>query len=404
MDLSPDRPLPAGIDTPCFLIDEEELSANLDRFLAALGARWPRSVTAYSLKANALPWLLAYFRDRGLHAEAASDDEYRLALAMGYPHERIIYNGPCKTRETFFDAVTGGAFVNLDSGQELLWLKELDHPGSGPFRVGIRANIDLEARCPGEFGLGTEGSRFGFCHENGELGNAVAFIRGLKRIRLEGLHLHLSSRTRSLAVYRTLAGAAGEIAAAHSLDLSFVNLGGGFFGGLPDKPSFDEYFREIAAELGRRFDPRETTLVVEPGTSLVSSPFSYVTEVTDVKRTVAATFAVTDGSRVHIDPLMRKSGYFFEVLRRKPPAGPPLPRQVISGFTCMEFDRLFVLRDHPELSVGDRIVYHRTGGYTLCLSPMFIKHFPAVAVRRGKEWTVVRGRPAAEDFIRIHSA
>ncbi len=403
MDINPGRPLPVGIDTPCFLIDEEELSSNLDRFVAALGAHWPRSIAAYSLKANALPWLLAYFRDRGLHAEAASDDEYRLALAMGYPHERILYNGPCKSRETFLEAVTRGVFVNVDSGQELLWLKELDRAGSGRFAVGIRANIDLEARCPGEFALGTQGSRFGFCHENGELGKAVAFIRGLNRVRLEGLHLHISSRTRSLAVYRALARAAGEIAAAHSLDLSTVNLGGGFFGGLPDKPSFEEYFREIAAELGRRFDPERTTLVVEPGTSLVSSPFSYVTEVTDVKRTAADTFAVTDGSRVHIDPLMQKSGYFFEVMRRKPPAGPPLERQVISGFTCMEFDRLFVLRDHPELSVGDRIVYHRTGGYTLCLSPMFIKHFPLVAVRRGQEWVVVRGRPAAEDFIRIQS-
>lgn len=45
-------------------------------------------------------------------------------------------------------------------------------------------------------------------------------------------------------------------------------------------------------------------------------------------------------------------------------------KQVISGFTCMENDRLFELTDGPELQTGDRIVYEKVGAYTLCLAPL----------------------------------
>ncbi len=46
----------------------------------------------------------------------------------------------------------------------------------------------------------------------------------------------------------------------------------------------------------------------------------------------------------------------------------------------MEHDRLFVAKDAPELSVGDEIVYHKVGAYTMCLTPLFIKYFPDVYV------------------------
>ena len=48
----------------------------------------------------------------------------------------------------------------------------------------------------------------------------------------------------------------------------------------------------------------------------------------------------------------------------------------------MEYDRLFEASDEPELQRGDHVVYDLAGGYTLCLTPLFIHYYPAVYVRQ----------------------
>jgi diaminopimelate decarboxylase len=51
----------------------------------------------------------------------------------------------------------------------------------------------------------------------------------------------------------------------------------------------------------------------------------------------------------------------------------------------MENDRIFVCNNQPELSVGDRITYHKVGAYTMCFTPLFIKYLPDVYVKNNNE-------------------
>lgn len=405
MPLNREKEIYSKLPTPCFIIDEKELKANVRELREAVQKYWSNAVVAYSFKTNALPWILEYFRDSGFYAEVCSADEYELALLFGYRPERIVYNGLLKTRETFLQALTDGCIVNIDAERELGWLADLDGGNGRSYPVGIRANIDLEAKCPGETVMGEQGSRFGFCFENGELKKALDYIRKMDHIRLAGLHLHYSTRTRSLGVYRALARAACEIAGAYQLELDYVDLGGGFFGGLAGKPGFADYLQVIAAELAPTFPKNRTALIIEPGTSLVSSPFSYLTEVTDIKRTTAGTFIVTDGCRSHIDPLMKKESYCYDLLFNREDADREgiIDKQVIGGFTCMEFDRFFVLANHPPLSAGDRIIYRKVGGYTLCLAPMFMQGYPPVYAQRDGTCTIVRDRVTMREFADINS-
>jgi diaminopimelate decarboxylase len=390
------------IETPYYIIDENELRSNVEKLRMALNTSWNNSLIAYSFKANALPWLLTYFMNSGLYAEVVSDDELQLALMLGYEKSKIVYNGPCKTRVTFLDAINNGCLVNIDSQRELLWLNDLDRSENKKYNVGIRVNFDLEVRCPGESVAGAEGSRFGFCYENGELKKAIDYIRHLDNVSLVGLHLHCSSKSRSVNIFRTISRIACEITESYALDLAYVDIGGGFYGGLIDKPQFTDYFEAISGELSKTFDKDNTVLIVEPGTSLVSSPFSYVTKVTDIKQTTANIFVVTDGSRVHVDPLMKKTGYFFDLINNQDSKGTVLEEQVITGFTCMEFDRLFVLEKYPKLSVGDRIIYQKVGAYTLCLSPLFIKNFPAVYVKNDDNCILVRKPGTVKEYLNIN--
>ena len=277
--------------TPYFLINKDDLEVGLHKLEESLQQSWPNYIIGYSYKTNALPWVIEYFRNHGCYAEVVSDDEYNLAKSIGAKH--IIYNGIAKSKETFLEAVRNHSIVNIDAEYEIEWLDEL---GEGHYEVGIRVNFDLEKYCPGQTQCGDEGERFGFCYENGELKRAIERIEN-QGVKVVGLHLHKSSKTRMPDIYKAIANVAVEISEAYKLKLSYVDIGGGFFGGLKTKPQFPEYFEMISAILKKRFKPQETMLIVEPGMALIGTPVDYVSTVKDIKK---STRNITKGSSVRI--------------------------------------------------------------------------------------------------------
>lgn len=385
-----------SIPTPYFLIHQKELDRNVEKLRTALNQYWENSIVAYSFKTNFTPWLITYFQKEGFYAEVVSDDEYELAKLAGYEN-KIVYNGVAKTKETFLQAIHQGCFVNIETERELQWLKELES-SSTYYEIGLRVNLDLEAYCPNESVTGLEGGRFGFCYENGELKRAIDFIQSVQNVRLSGLHFHNSTKTRSLNIFRTLAQKACEIKEKYYLNLSYIDIGGGFYGGLKGKPEFQHYLKVISEQLQQAFHKDEVTLIVEPGISLVGSPIDYVTTVIDVKKTNRNRFVTTDGSLGHVNPLRNKELQFYEVnltdQHRK-----LTPFQIVGGFTCMENDRFLKLQNYPQLEVGDQIIYKKAGAYTMALSPLFIKLLPAVYVKNGEYIKKVTDKWTAENFF-----
>lgn len=383
------------METPYFIIDKSALELNFNELQDALRNVWQNACIGYSYKTNSLPWLLRYFRDAGCYAEVVSDDEYHLAKKISQGKGKIIYNGPIKSRETFFEALNDGDIVNLDSKREVHWL--LSVPDGKTYSVGLRVNFDLESMCPKQTACGEEGGRFGFCLENGEFARAVKEIQE-KGHKVVGLHLHMGSKTRSVEIYKAIARTAVWIEQKFHFHPEYIDIGGGFFGGLEDRPKFSDYFCSVSEILRTTFDANKTKLIVEPGISLVGSPISFVTSVIDVKETTRNRFIVTDGSRMNIDPLMRKNSLFWEAEFSR---GEKVThhKQVICGYTCMEDDRLFVARDCKKLEVGDKIIYRKVGAYTMCLSPLFIKYFPPVYLKEAKGIRLIRNRWNILDYM-----
>ena len=381
------------LKTPYYVIDQKELDDNFRKLKNALDNHWSNSIIGYSYKTNALPWVIRHFDRLGCFAEVVSEEEYNLAKLVGVEKGKIIYNGPIKTKDTFLEAIQDGCIVNIDSQREIDWLDVLPVENRA---VGIRINFDIEKMCPGQSQCPEEGGRFGFCYENGEFAKAVTALRD-KNVRIAGLHLHTSSKSRGLDIYRAIAEVACKVQEEFHFDLDYIDVGGGFFGGLPTKPQFEEYMALMAEILSARFDKEQTKLIIEPGMAVIGAPVRCVTTVIDVKDTQFSRFVVTDGSRTSIDPLMSKSSYFHSYEHQGD--GPILPKQIICGYTCMEHDRLFEAINEPALQPGDRIVYHKVGAYTMCLSPLFIKYFPDVYVERGGEFIKVRESWQPEEYM-----
>ncbi|MDN6175233.1 MAG: hypothetical protein L0J17_07550, partial [Brevibacterium sp.] len=350
------------------------------------------------VKTNSLPWLLTYMKSQGVWAEVVSDSEYRLARAIGYAPERIVYNGPVKSRAVLRWALRNGSLTNLDSKREVRWAAELaEEDPRLDVRVGLRVNWDLEARCPGESTLPGEVSRFGFNFENGDLEEVIADL-DVAGVKVAGLHMHRNSRTSSLRVFQAAAGVAAEIISTLVLDLDWLDIGGGFFGGLKDTDLFDDYISGIRTALGSAVDPERTRLVIEPGGSVIAAPVEFHAQVLDTKDIDHRRFVITDTSRTDIDPLFRKQGSYD--IDTEATLETCHPEQVIAGFTCMEDDRLMVLKNSPKLVEGDRIVFRRVGAYTMSYGSSFIEFPPAVYVRHENLLTLVRSGGGVEDFLR----
>ena len=351
----------------------------------SLSENWGSNfVMGYSVKTNSLPWLLSYLKGQGFYAEVVSDTEYDLAHRLGFTGKQTIYNSPIKDKKVFETVLLAGGYVNLDSSYELDWMEELAaiYPDR-QFSVGVRVNCDIAALCPEEELAAGEGGRFGYCYENGVLKAAIDKLQNIPNVKVGGLHLHSSTQSRTVKVYGALAGMAVKIAKEYALDLDYIDMGGGYFGGRDDKPSYRNYFTEICRVLGTYFDRTKTTLIAEPGVSLISRATTFETQVLDIKDIRGTKFLVTNGSRVNLNPLVTRHVYPHHIEY----AGDTSARskeasQWVCGSTCMEYDRLFEIKEDVALLPGDKIIYDTAGGYTMCLNPLFIHYFPAVIIEK----------------------
>lgn len=384
------------ITTPCFVINKDDLDNNVFSFQKALKEQWGNGILSYSVKTNSLPWLLEYLLKNNVRAEVVSSCEYQLVRKIGFSRDNIVFNGPVKGKEEFLDAFYNGAIINIDSLREIEWLEEISPSLSADRTVGVRVNFCIEDICKGDIGWEEDGTRFGFSYETGALETAIKRINAIPHIRVGGLHMHVVNLTRRVFVYQTLARTAAEIIQKYDLEVEYVDIGGGFFGGVPGKPTFDEYVSAIKAELVPTVDPEKTALIVEPGSAISASPVDFVVTVVDVKDTAKARMVTVDGSRCNIDPLLIKHNYFHHV---ETDAEVYHGKQIVCGFTCMDKDRMIEFTDYPELRTGDRIYFHKVGSYSMQMNPLFISFYPTVYLKDGEEYSVVRRAWTPDDFL-----
>ncbi len=387
-----------AIKTPCFILDEQKLKQGIEGFRNALDACFSSSIIGYSVKTNPLPYCLKLAKQYGCYAEVVSYNEYNLALKCGFEKNHIIYNGPMKSKETFLDAIINGAIVNLEAFREIEWLKEL--PADKTYPIGIRLNIDISQISPADENHEDDNSRFGFSAESGDFERALTLIDQIKQVRLAGLHTHRTSRTRSLDFYRNAILYAQKVIENFGLQLDYWDMGGGYFGIMPNKPTYQQYAETFESALSEK--NKKLNIIVEPGNALTALAFDYVSSVIDTKFHNNQYYVTTDGSRNDVDPLFHKTDYFksfeyasednFKVVEEK---------QLVCGCTCLENDRLFMMeRGQRLLQPGDRIWFSRVGAYTLCLTPLFIRYFPRVYLRDiTNQLSLIREEWTEDEFV-----
>lgn len=364
-----------------YLFDRERFAGNYRAFTEAFHCHYPRAQIAYSYKTNYAPAVCRQVDTLGGYAEVVSEMEYALARRLGVAPGRIIYNGPCKSPGSLREALTTGTIVNLDSERDVRHLKQIagEHPQSA-MQVAIRCNFEIEGCLDSRFGMDVNGPVFAA---------TLDVIRGLKNVRLGGLHCHFPNREIDSFKGRisSILAVADRIFATPP---DFINVGGGYFGHLPDSlrrcytrvvPSYADYGAVLGGAMAARYGrgPDSPLLFVEPGTALVADTFRFVTRVIDKKQIRARKLAFVAGSMFNVSPYAKSNSLPVAVINQDGNAAgdDSAPGYDVAGYTCIEGDVL--TRDlRVRIEVDDFLVYENVGSYSIVMKPPFI--LPSVPI------------------------
>ena len=375
------------IKSPCFIVDKEVLDTNISIIKESFKKIKNNLIIGYSVKTNSSQYLINYFNTIGIYSEVVSADEYNYVKRLGISLNKIIYNGPIKSKATLIEAVSNDSIVNIDSFRELMWLIESNIYNK---EIGIRVNLPIIDDLKHHFEYPKDGSRFGFDINDEKLSMYINSLLNEKNIKIVGLHFHINTNNRDPIVYSKMIEYSQQVIKKFNLKLKYIDIGGGYFGG--NKEIFETYIKEIKRTLLKHSNLNNVNLIIEPGAALVATAISYYTKVIDTKIINDKKIITVDGSRVHIDPTFSDKKYKYYVKNNKTNKN---YKTIICGFSCMERDR-FKLDKNLDLSTGDYIIFKNLGAYTMTFIPNFIFGNPRVYVKENNKLRLISKKRSLE--------
>ncbi|HQQ94294.1 MAG TPA: diaminopimelate decarboxylase [Bacteroidia bacterium] len=371
--------------SPLFVISEKSIREIYRNAHRAFSNRYPNIQLAWSYKTNYLDAVCRIYHQEGSWAEVVSGFEFQKAQINGVPGEKIIFNGPDKSREDLELAVGANALIHIDHVDELNLLKQVCKAMKRKARVAIRVNMDT--------GIYPMWDRFGFNYENGEAWEVLRKISGLVEFSLQGLHCHIGTFMLSPGAYGIAASKLSELAIRvkkeFGIVLQYIDLGGGFASkntlkgsylqGEDLSPGFEQYAEAIcSALLNAGFDKQELPLLVlETGRALID-------EAAYLLGTVVSNKRLSDGRRATIMDfgvnILFTSFWYDHKISPAQEFGQHNEDTVLYGPLCMNID---MLREHislPPLNAGDHVVVHCVGAYNMTQWMQFITLRPAVVL------------------------
>lgn len=385
--------------TPAYLVYPERFHHNINSFRNAFLKRYKKFILSYSFKTNYAPFILNGVLSNGCYAEVVSNMEYELALKLGFKGEHIILNGPIKKRVDLYRALLNKSIIHLDGLYEvddILFL--VDKYNLKNVKVGLRVNMEINTdRGKSAIQAGLKASRFGFTEDV-----LSRIIPRLKKggVKINSVHGHTSSTNRVVENYKIICNRLLEVCEKYELNnLEYIDVGGGFFGAAPDcidvtnKPTYEDYAETITSVLMSNswFMKIKPTIVIEPGTSVVSNTFELLTKIYQHKRVGDKQFVMLDASIHQVKPMLGSVNYPFTVYSQNSPQAEIVADLV--GSTCMEVDVVAHKVRMSNYAHGDLIVFEAEGAYRMNMTPTFINYqCPLVAIGKDNSFQLIRDR------------
>ncbi len=385
--------------TPAYIYAEDDIRSRARAYLDAFRSRHADSEVLYASKAAPLTAAYRILREEGLSVDVASGGELAMALAAGFPPERVYMHGNNKTDRELHEALEARVgHVICDSLDEIERLEALAGGGQD---VLLRITPGVSPSTHSSVQTGGVDSKFGFGLADGLAAEAVRRVQATGNLRLVGLHAHIGSQIVDLEPYVATIEALGELADPSWCRI--VNVGGGLgiaYESGSRVPAIDEYAEAKVNGVRRAFAamPR---LLVEPGRSLVGNAGITAYEIGTVKDIpgVRTYIAVDGGMSDNLRPMLY--GARYEALIADRAEARPDTLVTIAGMHCESGDILVRDAELPAPAPGDVLITPATGAYGHAMANNYngMTRPPVIMCRDGDAQLVVR-RETYADLMR----
>lgn len=388
--------------SPLYIFREKEFIENYRRLETAFRSIYDKYQIAYSFKTNYTPYIASTVKRLGGYAEVVSGMEYYIAKKIGYPDDKIIFNGPNKGNDGV-EAFLNGCRIQIDNlGEAKRLIDAAKEYPDRVFEVAIRVNADVGQSFISRFGI-----------DPAQLSIAFEELKAVPNINVVGLHCHIS-RCRGLKEWELRANKMLSLADRFfETPPQYIDLGSGMFGSMAPEfaaqfdnvPTYEDYSKAVASVFAEHYkdypNEKKPMLITEPGTTLVNRYVDFIGMVDAIKTIKGKTFAVLNCSEHNLGEAC--------TLKNLPMAIVPVGKQEhfdsvdFTGYTCLEQD---VMRKNEEcdLAVGDYVIFGNVGGYSNVLKPPFIwPNCAMVAITENGDVKLIKMKESYEDILHTYT-
>lgn len=368
------------------LFDWDAYTARLANLRAGLPE--PEFNHAVAVKANPLRGVLREAQKRGFGAECASFAEAKHSLSLGFAPRKVVYDSPCKTLAELKELLLAGVYINLDNETEIEKVRQVfDELGDAGYpsgkhhaQIGLRVNPVVGGGTIDATSTATASSKFGLPLTAETRDRLVQLFKDNEW--LQGVHVHVGSQ--GCEVDLLVAGTKKAVqfaleinASAGRQQIKVMDIGGGlptvYDGGVAEAYDFKVYGDALRTHVPELFASGFSSIITEFGRSIFVKPGITVSKVEAVKDWAGQHIGVV---HVGADQFPRTAylpelwSHCITVLSQdgsvKSDASEFI-KQDIAGPLCFSGDFMAKQQLLPLIQVGDLVVIHDTGGYTLAM-------------------------------------
>jgi Diaminopimelate decarboxylase len=404
--------------SPLHVVLARRLRENASEFLAVNEEGRTRAEIYYSYKSNPVPGVLQLLHNLGIGAEVISEYELWLALRLGVPADRIVFNGPAKSSAAIRDAVAQDLLLlNINHREEIDVVATVARALGKRPRIGIR--VAASSGWSGQFGL--------------PIGEAFAAIKQVHEsgvLQLTAIHCHVGGMLRSsqqvLGYVGEMLALADRVRNELGVELAILDFGGSlatptvagisefdrrlsiaFQAPVPAPVpnatiSIREYVRCVVEKVEAHYAatarpcPR---IFFEPGRAMTGNAQILIASVLSLNASDPRPgWAILDAGINLAEPARSE---FHHILPASRMHHERVLRYRLAGPICSPGDVLSWSALLPELAVGDALAIMDAGAYFVPFATSFSFPRPAIVMVDGPDVHLLRRAEAFEDIIAL---
>ena len=383
--------------TPFYLYSEKMITNNFLAYQKSFKDN-PHLV-CYSVKANSNLSILSLLAKLGSGFDIVSGGELSRVIQAGGDPSKTVFSGVGKTEEEIKFALSKNIMCfNIESRDELRTINTIALEKKSCANISIRINPAIDVDTHPYITTGMQDNKFGI--EQAEILDIYKEAHELKGINITGIDFHIGSQIMDTGPFKESVLKVIAIIKElqkNNIKLSHIDIGGGL--GIPydneKSPDKSLFISEIVDLL----KPLATTILIEPGRSIVGEAGLLISKVINTKKSTSKNFIIVDAGMTDLlrPPLYSAYHSIKEVFCN----GTNKTVCDVVGPVCETAD--FIGKDRNlSVSKGDYVAVESVGAYGFSLSSNYntrMKSAEYLIAKDGQNIKKIRDRDTIEQIL-----